>query len=96
MTLILYADELVCFYNLCDNDVCETQYEVRSESPFYGNFSRDHHICYAVFIVQLNTSNYIGLPNIAFLIHMMFVQKSVCSGCTRALMLLHYSDRLLL
>ena len=58
MTLILYADELVCLHHLCGNDVCDTLYEVCSESPYYANFSRDHLICYAVFVVELNTSNY--------------------------------------
>ena len=58
MTLILYADELVCINHQCDNDVCDTLYEVCSENEDYNYFDKVHHICYAVFVVDLNTSNY--------------------------------------
>ena len=60
MTLILYVDELVCINHKCDNDVCDTLYEVCSENPdyMYHNEFEDDYICYAVFIVELNTYNY--------------------------------------
>ena len=77
MTLILYADELVCLYHQCDNDVCGTQYEVCSESPLYGNFTRGHHICYAVFVVELDTLNH------RLIQHCFADQDNICTGkCT--------------
>ena len=52
-----YVDELVCFNHVCENDVCQTLYEVCSENSQY-NVTKDHNICWTAFIVNVTTNDY--------------------------------------
>lgn len=52
-----YIDELVCTYQNCTDEVCDTLYEVCSEVPVLKN-TTGHFICYSIFMVELDTLSY--------------------------------------
>ncbi len=47
----------MCVHQNCSGEVCDTLYEVCSENPEFKNFT-ERFICYAAFIVKLDTLNY--------------------------------------
>lgn len=53
-----YADELVCTYQNCTDEVCDTLYEVCSEVPVLKNTTGYYFICYSAFVVKLDTLSY--------------------------------------
>ena len=66
-----YADELVCTYQNCTDEVCDTLYEVCSEVPVLKN-TTGHFICSSAFVVELDTLSY--RPS-----RSCFVDQSPCS-----------------